>query len=168
MDFEIDTGIPLMNWILIIIGTGIVGSLASLVWSASKRDSKIDKALEEVSNNEDKILMIESKWKDHELGLWNKLGSSESRINSIEKDLVEINANQKNLIHSINIQNKQVLDLIDRLEKTHESFINAQRETNDKLSTSIDTIKDSLINNQTGFQTQEIKDILSILNSRKD
>ena len=155
------------QWVIILLGTGIVGGLARLIWTASKRDSKLDKALEEVSANEKTILNIESKWKDHELGLWNKLGNSETRINSIEKDLVEINANQKNLIHSINIQNKQVLDLIGRLEKTHESFINAQKTTNEKLADSIDAIKNTLINPNTAFHNQDIKDILAILSAKK-
>lgn len=155
------------QWVIILLGTGIVGGLARLIWTASKRDSKLDKALEEVSDNELKILNIEAKWKDHELGLWNKMGTSESRINSIEKDLVGINANQKNLIHSINIQNKQVLDLIGRLEKTHESFINAQKTTNEKLADSIDAIKNTLIDPQTGFHNQDIKEILAILSAKK-
>jgi predicted nucleic acid-binding Zn-ribbon protein len=155
------------QWIIILLGTGIVGGLARLIWTASKRDSKLDKALEEVSDNELKILNIEAKWKDHELGFWKKLGTSEGRINSVEKDLVEINANQKNLIHSINIQNKQVLDLIGRLEKTHESFINAQKTTNEKLADSIDAIKNTLINPQTVFHNQDIKDILAILSAKK-
>ena len=114
--------------IMLLLGSGSFLTLIGFVWKVSKKDSKID-------NNSFEIKELQI-----------KMETSEKQIIDIEKDLIEIKSNQKNLIHSINNQNKQILDLIDRLEKNQKESADRQNNINEKLQSSIEAIKDSLLN----------------------
>lgn len=158
-----------IQWYQVLIalfGSGILIAAISAIWKASKRDAKVDELIKNLEKNSSEVMKLEKRWEDHDDELSHKIGSSEKRVNFLEKDLIEIKANQKNLIHSINAQNKQILDLIDRLEKNYEGMVNNQKVINEKLELSIDAIKNTLISSghsnclfyNKGFK--EIKDIL--------
>lgn len=125
--------------ILFIFSTGTLLGIAKLIWVASKRDAFFVDAVKRISK-------LEKSSNEQDELITEKIEESNGRIIDIEKELIGITSNQKNLLHSIDNQNFQILDLIDRLEKNHQSFIMAQAKINDKLESAINAIKDSLIN----------------------
>lgn len=152
--------------IIILFGSGVIGSLATLVWKASKRDSKIDDTSLGLKENKEKIVAMGRRADEYEEYVDKKIDDSNLKINMIERDLVELKVNQKNLIHSINAQNKQVLDLIDRLEKNQVGFMNIQRDINEKLESGIDSIKNTLIHSSHShciFYNKGIREIKEII-----
>ena len=157
------------EWVVIIIGSGTLIGLGRLIWQASKRDSMLESLDRSNDEQTEKIVALETKWKGYEDAQRNQIGNTDGRINSIEKDLVEINSNQKNLLHSINIQNKQILDLIDRLERNHEGFITSQNNTNAKLEASIDAIKNNIMigKDPNLLYSKIIEDVKNLISSSK-
>jgi hypothetical protein len=141
------------------LGTGIIGTALGAIWKFSKRDAKID-----ISSDDIKKLFTSGEKTQIRIGI------SEEKINSIEKEFIEIRANQKSLIHSIDSQNRQVLNFIDRLEKNHDMFISSQKNINEKLEASIDAIKNTLINSGHSsciFYKKSVADIKQIVGTDK-
>jgi len=131
--------------IIFVFGGGFI-ALLGVLWRISKRDSVIDSTIQILEQLAIKVNKLELKIDNDDDDISNNFKSSQERIVDIEKELIEIKTNQKNLLYSIDSQNYQILDLIDRLEKNHESFIQTQIKVNDKLELAINAIKDSLVN----------------------
>jgi hypothetical protein len=131
--------------IVFIFGGGLFTTIG-LLWKISKRDFAIDTVIGSLDTVNVKIKSLENKINNEDEVIFSNFKNSETRIIDIEKELIEIKTNQKNLLYSIDSQNYQILDLIERLEKNHESFIKTQIKVNDKLELAINAIKDSLIN----------------------
>jgi chromosome segregation ATPase len=123
---------------LLFFGGGFFG-IFGLLWKISKRDSAITTVSKDIESIEEKVKTLETKIELDEK-------TADGKIVNIEKELIEIKANQSNLLNSIDTQTGQVLDLIDRLEKNHNGYIKSQSRVNEKLEKAIDAIKDSIIN----------------------
>lgn len=131
--------------LLFFFGGGFVGVIG-LLWKISRRDFAIDVVKTALQLLATKVEKIELKNEAEDSEISANFKNSQERIVDIEKELIEIKTNQKNLLYSIDSQNYQILDLIDRLEKNQEGFIESQAKVNDKLELAINAIKDSLIN----------------------
>lgn len=138
-------GLSVLEIIIIFVLGGGLAALLSLLWRVSKRDSKLDNLEDSLGDAFVRIDKLEHTSVKGDSSIIDKLDVADRRILELEKELIEIKSNQKNLLHSIDVQNYQVLDLIERIEKNHQSFVDTQTKINDKLESAINAIKDSLI-----------------------
>jgi len=139
-------GFSVFQLLLIFVFGGGFVALIGVLWRISKRDSMIDTTIKALEYLADKVEKVEKKVEEDDDDVNTNFKDSQNRIVDIEKELIAIKTNQKNLLYSIDSQNYQILDLIDRLEKNQEGFIQSQAKVNDKLELAINAIKDSLIN----------------------
>lgn len=131
--------ITAMQLVLLFLFGGGLSGMVALLWKISKRDSIIDNLVKVVDR-------MQTKLDEEDITYDSYTKAVDKKIVDLEKKVIILEENQKNLMFTIDSQNVQIIDLIERLEKNQESYIDSQTKINDKIEASINAIKENLLN----------------------